>query len=413
VTASGRLVGRSGTSASSTSTSVAAPPQLGRDLPLLDLTTVRMLHQAVRAGLRLEAGLDPQWSWTGHAEREFLRAARGHHVCGLIASHSAALGMPAGLRGGLARTAERVALTSLAHAGLLRQVRDRLAAAAIPALFVKGLAVEAQTGRQLGDRGAGDLDVWVPAEHVEAAIAALEPDWALPDGYPRPGPSWAWRHWLRWGSELPLLGPITVDLHWQLHCVRDNLPDFPAAWAAREEVVVGHHALPTLSRGHAVAHACRHAQTDRWRVLRSLVDIHLLLAVAGDRPEGAPPALPGRTIAVVDRSIGLPRGVRAAASLPARRWAAVLDEQRHLGTHADRIQLLSRPAYLRRVLGRLRGAGRRPMHDALGLLWFLALAPPHESGRITTTSTTLGVGQGLSQRIRYERARAGRRTVPD
>lgn len=380
-----------------------APAPIG-PAPPLDTATVRVLHDAVRAALRLRAGVDPGWTWSGHPEREFLRGVRGHHVSGLISAHSAELGMPATLREDIARHADRVALKSLAHAGLLRAVHRRLETAGVPALFVKGLAIEAQTGRQLGERGGGDIDVWVSPDRVESAVDALGPEWTLPDNFPQPGPSWAWRHWQRWGSELPLVGPVTVDLHWHLHCVRGTLPDFAEAWAARQVVLVGGHAVPTLSRAHALAHACRHADTDRWRILRSLVDVHLLLTPAAS-PVGATPALPGWTVAVVERAIGLPHG-RSAAQLSSRRWAAALDEQRHLGNHAVRVDRLSRPAYLARVIGRFGWGSRHPLHDGLVPLWSIAVAPPHESGRISTSSPVNGVRQGLGRRIRYEWDRA-------
>ena len=62
-----------------------------------------------------------------------------------------------------------------------------------------------------------------------------------------------------------------------------------------------------------------------------------------------PAVLPGRTMAVVDRSIGLPGGW-AGPPLDTVGWAAVVEEQRFLGSHADRIDTLSRLAYLGRVL---------------------------------------------------------------
>lgn len=382
-------------------TATTAGPAAGR-APLRP-DTVTALHRALRAGLRMRAGEDPGWRWPGHRADELVRAARGHHVCGLLGPHAAALGLPAEAAERVAADADRVALASLAQAARLRQVHRRLTDARVPALFVKGLALEAQTGRRLGERGAGDIDVWVAPGHVEVAIEALRPDWHLPADYPQPGPSWAWRHWLRWGSELPLRGPVTVDLHWHLHGVRANLPDFDTAWRAREHVDVAGHAVPTLARAHALAHAVRHATTDRWRILRSLVDIHLLLTPAAHA--GAPAVVPGRTMAVVDRSIGLPRGWAGTGMTPGR-WAAVLAEQCFLGPHADRIGELSRPAYLGRVLARGTGPGRHPARDAMALVWFLAVAPPHQCGSITTPSAVRGTGQAVRRRVRYERERA-------
>ena len=376
-----------------------------RPPPLLDRRTVRVLHQAVRAALLLRAGSTTDWSWPRHSELQFLRAARGHHVSGVIAPFGRELGLPAELARALNADADRHVLTALAHAGFLRTVHRNLSAAGIPVLFLKGLAVEAQTVRRLGERSSGDIDILVPREHVATAIAALSPVWRLPDGYPSPAPTWSWRHWQRWGSELPLSGPVTVDLHWQLRGGRAHLRDFARVWDARTEVDIAGHPVPTLSAAHALEHACRHAQHDRWRILRSLVDIHLLLDLvpahsgASDRQ-----SVSARSIGIVSRSIGLPDGWHAP--LPsAHDWYATLDEQRHVGSHADRNSRLTRPAYLRRMISRVSPDNRRALHDALGLLWVISMPPPHQLGAITTPSTIKGVFQGMQRRFRYERAR--------
>jgi len=61
---------------------------------------------------------------------------------------------------------------------------------------------------------------------------------------------------------------------------------------------------------------------------------------------------------------------------------------------------------LGRVLDRSSGPGVHPILDGLSLLWFLAVAPPHQSGSITTTSAVRGTGAAVRQRVRYERDRA-------
>lgn len=85
---------------------------------------------------------------------------RGHHVSGVIGPHSEALRLPATLAAGIAAHADRTALAALAHAGWIRQVHGRLTRAGIPCIFLKGLAVEAQTGRPLGSRGGGTSTFW-------------------------------------------------------------------------------------------------------------------------------------------------------------------------------------------------------------------------------------------------------------
>lgn len=85
----------------------------------------------------------------------------------------------------------------------------------------------------------------------------------------------------------------------------------------------------------------------------------------------------------------------------------MLEEQRHLGSHTDRNSFLTRPDRLRRMLGRWSPASRRPIQDALSLLSAITVPPRHQLGPITTTST-VGVSQGIARRVRYERERADR-----
>lgn len=386
-----------------------AGPSVGGRGPVPDgpvsSAVVELLHSCVRAALGRAAVVDSGWRWTADDRRaevegqptEFLRAVAGHRVAGLLAPAVETLELPDQLAAGVRTQARRVMGRSLAQAGWLHEVHRRLAAADIPVLFLKGLAVEAQTGRQVGDRGGGDVDIWVARDRVVETIERLRPDWVLPDGYPTPGPSWAWRHWLRWGSEIPLDGPVSVDLHWGLHGVRGDLPDFAAAWAAREMVAVGGRRVPTLSASHALSHACRHAETDRWRFLYSLVDVHLLAR----RVEASAVRRSDATLQVVDRAIGLPPPW-AAEPVPPDRWAEAVMEQQLLGSHGQRTRLLSRPAYLRRVARRFTAGGPPSLEDGLRLFWLMVLPPPWSLGRITTASSVRGTMQGALYRLRSE-----------
>lgn len=368
---------------------------------------VEILHCCVRAALHHASDGSPGWRWTTDHRRaevearpaEFLRAVAGHKVAGLLAPHAEMIGLPDQLAGPVQMYARRVIGRSLAQVGLMQEVHSRLQAAGIPVLFLKGLAVEAQTGRELGDRGAGDLDVWVPTECVSEAIAVLRQPWTVRVGYPQPGPSWAWRHWLRWGREISLDGPVVIDLHWGLSGFSSYLPDFGSAWADRQMVVVGVHRFPTLSFEHALAHACRHAELDRWRFLRNLVDVSML----ADHVE--PVVRPGwaRTLEVANRAVGLPAGWNLPVA-NARLWAEVREEHRYLGPHRSRTSALSRAAYLRRVLRTV--VGPDPARDAMRLWWLLAVPPPHRLGSITTSSAVRGVAQGMTSRLRFELSRA-------
>ena len=75
----------------------------------------------------------------------------------------------------------------------------------VRALAFKGVALSAQAYGDFSLRGAGDLDVLVAPEDLERAHGVLRSaGWAPAPGYPTPGPSWAWRHFVRTGNELLL-----------------------------------------------------------------------------------------------------------------------------------------------------------------------------------------------------------------
>jgi hypothetical protein len=92
------------------------------------------------------------------------------------------------------------------------------------------------------------------------------------------------------GNELTLIGAHTnVDLHWHLVPTRGVFPDFDTLWGRRHIVPVDGQPIPTLSPYDALAHSAGHAAKDRWRWLRSLLDVHVLAAdretwLGADRP---------------------------------------------------------------------------------------------------------------------------------
>jgi hypothetical protein len=209
---------------------------------------------------------------------------------------------------------------------VLRQVRqmEELACALtdVPFLSIKGPLLAIQTTGDFAARGFGDIDVLVSLDDVADVHDRLaDAGWRPYGKFPRPGPSWAWRHLLRSYCELPLHGARSaVDLHWALAPTRGRLPTFAEAWARREEVPLAGRRWATLNRGDALRHACVHAATDSWRWLRSLVDIHRLasqdqtwsllesdlgptelttLRVVRDRI-GLPAAVPERVLTAID-----------------------------------------------------------------------------------------------------------------
>jgi hypothetical protein len=232
---------------------------------------------------------------------------------------------------------------------VLRQVRQMgevaCALADVPWLAIKGPLLAIQTTGDFAARGYGDIDVVVAPDdvaHVHGRLVAA--GWRPYGNFPRPGPSWAWRHLLRSYCELPFNGARSVvDLHWALAPTRGRLPTFAEAWARREEIPLSGRRWATLNRGDALRHACIHAATDSWRWLRSLVDIHRLtsddetwslladdlgptelttLRVVRDRI-GLPAAVPGQVLDAIDR---VPRRRLAVAN-----WGVAMLENHDAG----------------------------------------------------------------------------------
>ena len=80
-----------------------------------------------------------------------------------------------------------------------------------------------------------------------------------------------------YGHELLLSNSETdIDLHWHLVPTRGTFPDFDTLWDRREDVMVDGSSTPTLSAYDALAHSAGHAAKDRWRWMRSMLDVHVL-----------------------------------------------------------------------------------------------------------------------------------------
>jgi hypothetical protein len=246
---------------------------------------------ALRDALRSTVGSGLTWTLpdTVTAE-EFLDAAARHRVVSqVVASGRVVLPDQAS---GLLRAED--AILRLACDRLVDDLQvalDALAAAEVRALVFKGVALAAQAWGDPGARGYGDADLLVAPSDLERAYEALAAAGCFPvAGYPRPGPSWAWRHFVRTSNEVPLhMDGGIMDLHWYLSPARSTFPDFATLWARRATVEVGGHPLATLSAYDALAHSAGHAAKDHWRWLRGLLDVHRLMALPGtwelaDRP---------------------------------------------------------------------------------------------------------------------------------
>lgn len=310
---------------------------LDTDEPTSDdaLTTqaVQSLRDALRHVLSSSTGTwTPDTAVTGDA---LLAASRRHRVTPTLAASLDRLDFSASTAARIAAAAaqERATVTQLA-ADLSRAI-GMLADLGLRCLTFKGLALASQAHGNAAARGTGDLDLLVHPDDLEAAHRVLiAGGWKAAAGYPVPGPSWAWRHYVRTGHELSLASSTSlVDLHWHLSPARSAFPDFDTLWARSVRVDVLGRQVPTLSPYDALTHSASHAAKDGWGWMRGLVDVHRLMSVpdiwcASDRPLGHDQLL---TIGLAARMFGVPDGspiiVRRAVGLADKVWDDVLARQ--------------------------------------------------------------------------------------
>lgn len=277
------------------------------------------VRELARGALLVEAGRPPQTSpetvrAISQIVPELLFSVTRHRLLDLLDTHAEALGLPGALARPLAElraSGRRLLMVQLLEIG---RVQGLLEAAGVPALVIKGLPLAVQTTGDPAARGPGDIDLLVPPGAAETVHRLLTSHgWALrTDAAVEPG-TWAWRHVHRTTCALPYLGAAAnVDLHWRLDTTTDALPEFAELWERREVVDLGGVAVATLGKGDLLAQTCFHAAKDRWRWLRSLVDVHRIAAMpevwSGVGP-GSLRHLELRTLAITQAALGLPAQV--------------------------------------------------------------------------------------------------------
>jgi putative nucleotidyltransferase-like protein len=222
-------------------------------------------------GSRLAAllGASPDWA-------AFLRQADLHGVVPLVAHHLQRLGspdVPRPVRDELQRRALLYGRHSLLLVAQLRQVLGHLAAAGIPVIPLKGVALSSALYRRPTLRVSTDIDVLVPRERVPHAVEVLEGH-----GYKAEGP---WRRWAAsaYHVELPLLprSPrrrYPLDLHWGLGAgdPRDTLAA-EECWATARTVTVAGVEARAMSPEWELLFLALHAARSQWQGLKWLVDI--------------------------------------------------------------------------------------------------------------------------------------------
>jgi hypothetical protein len=269
----------------------------------------RQVRAWVRSALNAESGSDIERAASTNLEPvDLFTAVLRHRVAEVLEPHVDVLNMSVdvaqSVRGLLRHNRPRLLMQRLELARLAELLAD------VDWLSIKGPVLAVQTTGDPAARGGGDIDILVRTADVESIYRRLtDRGWRVrPVGSAMPG-TWAWRHVLNTTYEMTFDGPhSTVDLHWRLGPTHQGLPDFDALWARREKVQLGDLTLDAMSPSDTFVHSCHHAAKDRWRSLRSLVDIHRL-ARNRELWTNSLGRLEVATLAVVDASTGLPSGI--------------------------------------------------------------------------------------------------------
>lgn len=338
------------------------------------------------------------------SDAALLAAIVQHRLVDLLEPKAAVLGFSDQVREALAtaRAARRRAL--LVQQLELGEIQQSLSAAGIDSLVLKGLPLAVQTTGDPGARGAGDIDLLVSVTAVaDVRHLLLARGLVAKPGYDVQPGTWAWRHVLAHSNSLSFEGALTnVDVHWRLDSTYDALPDAATVMARRATVDVGGFAVDALGPRDLLAQSCFHAAKDRWRWLRSLVDIYRLARLP-ESWEGRSVAdlsdLERRTLTVAFAALGTPDDVPADLRLlnrPERRApryvAVALAAQRDPAQEApipgvETIRLLR---YLRHA-----GASRRDLGHGL-----LAIAVPTRIvAGVSSRSAWTGVPAVLLRRL--------------
>ena len=213
----------------------------------------------------------------------FLRVVQRQRVVTLVqeALRTAAIEVPPGVAAEIDTIVQRHIRHGLKLAAESRRLQSLLTAAGIANLVLKGVAVERLAYGSISAKQTRDIDLLVPPECAEAALALLEHD-----GYtlslPAPRLSTKQRRALiRYAHEIELVDPRTkvqVELQWR---VADNplLLKSVDAHAASQTVILSEgSAVRTLAPDHLFAYLCVHGARHSWSRLKWLADLNALIA---------------------------------------------------------------------------------------------------------------------------------------
>lgn len=292
---------------------------------------IRILLGSVRAGADAadEGRLAGDLSRPFDGERLAGLALR-HEVHPLLERALSRAGLPPSSpwRSHLRSACHQTLARNLILEGEIRRILPVLAGGGAPALVLKGPPFAREAFGGVGLRTSHDIDLWIRARDVEAAVRALT--------------SCGYRPWepLR-AEDIPWLVafekaanfvrragslPLHVDLHWDIASPEMAITADPEGiWLRAVEAPSGHGPELTFAREDLLLYLLIHAGAHGWARLKHLCDIDALVVRSGhslDWDQVASRARSWRMRDIVDRGLGLSRSLLGTA-LPGRALASL------------------------------------------------------------------------------------------
>ena len=217
----------------------------------------------------------------------FMRVVKRHGVLGLVRDglKHAQPDIPAEIAREIDEQAVLMVRNTLAMAAEAVRLQRLFDDAGLPLLFLKGASLAMLAYGNLGLRSAKDIDLLVPPETLEPAIALIKRA-----GYRRFDPIPAIDE-----QQLQLLMDfrgdlgfvheekgLQVELHWTMFMNPHAMNDASVMAKSRFVSLAGNSAVRTLGEEDLFAYLCVHGALHVWNQLKWLADINALLAAASE-----------------------------------------------------------------------------------------------------------------------------------
>ena len=301
---------------------------------LLDapLSTLRPDVQSLIDAVRVALGVEPPTE-RGPVTESLVAMASIHGVVPEMAAASKSLGVEAQAEEPLRAVVRKEALCGLQGSACTVRLANLMSEARIRAVIFKGVALGAQTGRSPTDRNGVDVDLlvrpqdWLEAHRVLVAAGYVPDEVRIP-----PVGDDSRTRFVRFtGYEAGYRGPgADTDLHWRLTPGHLRGLDTEEVIRRAVPVEVSGATVLTLDPDTALAHTVLHGAKDYWGRLRSIVDAHHLVSVAGADWDRAAALVPGSP-AFAEARFGAEvlTGTEPGSEVAVGRWAPQ-DQQRWL-----------------------------------------------------------------------------------